>query len=247
MLAVKIYRRDLGGMASTVGALMLPLAAALAALGGGMGPTVMAVSLLSAAASLLGILSAVEHVWEDREGWIAPLIASLGRMRYATLRTAVSTAVAITAVTPASAFYAAARPEAAYPAAAAALLSAAAGAALGVLIGILTPTRGHGYAWGVSAWTALALIYEVVLTFTSLYFPVTEAAIAAALLANPLTVARLSGVAQADPHLLTLGAIGDYLHKTLGPHSHLLFPSAAAFWILALAATNVVATSRRDL
>ena len=49
---------------------------------------------------------------------------------------------------------------------------------------------------GVSAWSALALVYEVVLTFISLYFPVSEVAIAALLLANPLVAARLSGVVQ---------------------------------------------------
>jgi hypothetical protein len=78
MLATRIFRRDLGGTASAMGALLLPMAAALASLGEGMGPAVMSASLLSAAASLLGILSAVEGVMDDREGWISPLIVSLG-------------------------------------------------------------------------------------------------------------------------------------------------------------------------
>jgi len=69
---------------------------------------------------------------------------------------------------------------------------------------------------GVSAWTALALVYEVVSTFISLYFPVSEVAVAASLLATPLVAARLSGVVHADPHLLTLDAVGDHLYKSLG-------------------------------
>jgi len=99
---------------------------------------------------------------------------------------------------------------------------------------------------GVSAWTALALVYEVVLTFISLYFPVSEIAVAVSLLANLLVAARLSGVVQADPHLLTLGAVGDYLYKSLGTQAPLLFPAVAVAWIFATSAA-VMAASRRDL
>ena len=247
MLATRIFRRDLGGTASAMGALLLPMAAALASLGEGMGPAVMSASLLSAAASLLGILSAVEGVMDDREGWISPLIVSLGRRKYAVLRTAVSISVSAAAAAPALAFYALLKPASAAPAAVATLFSASAGSSLGVLIGLAAPTRGYAYAWGVSAWTALALVYEVVMTFISLYFPVSEVAVAASLLANPLVAARLSGVVQADPHLLTLGAVGDHLYKSLGTHAPLLFPAVAVAWIFATSAAAVLAASRRDL
>jgi hypothetical protein len=90
-------------------------------------------------------------------------------------------------------------------------------------------------------------VYEVVLTFISLYFPVSEVAVAASLLANPLVAARLSGVVQADPHLLTLGAVGDHLYKSLGTHAPLLFPAVAVAWIFATSAAAVMAASRRDL
>jgi hypothetical protein len=51
MLPVKLFKRDFGGMASVMGAVLLILAAPLASLGEGVGPTVMAVGLLSAAAA----------------------------------------------------------------------------------------------------------------------------------------------------------------------------------------------------
>jgi len=63
-------------------------------------------------------------------------------------------------------------------------------------------------------------MYEVVSTFISLYFPVSEVAVAASLRATPLVAARLSGVVQADPHLLTLDAVGDHLYKSLGHTRH---------------------------
>jgi len=135
MLPVKLFKRDFGGMASVMGAVLLILAAPLALLGEGVGPTVMAVGLLSAAAALLGILTAVENVMDDREGWISPLIVGLGRVRYAAVRSAVSTAVAVAAVAPAAALYSLLNPASAAPVAAASVASAAVGAALGILIG----------------------------------------------------------------------------------------------------------------
>jgi hypothetical protein len=63
-------------------------------------------------------------------------------------------------------------------------------------------------------------MYEVVSTFISLYFPVSEVAVAASLRATPLVATRLSGVVQADPHLLTLDAVGDHLCKSLGHTRH---------------------------
>jgi hypothetical protein len=247
MLPVKLFKRDFGGMASVMGAVLLILAAPLASLREGVGPTVMAVGLLSAAAALLGILTAVENVMDDREGWIAPLIVGLGRGRYAALRAAVSTAVAVAAVAPALALYSLLIPASYLPVSAASILSAAVGAALGLLIGLSAPTRGHAYAWGVSLWTALALIYELGLTFASIYFAVSEPLFAAALLANPLTAARLVGIALADPSLLTLGPVGTYLYKSLGAYALLLFPATAAVWYLSLAAASIIAAHRRDL
>jgi hypothetical protein len=247
MLPVKLFKRDFGGMASVMGAVLLILAAPLASLREGVGPTVMAVGLLSAAAALLGILTAVENVMDDREGWIAPLIVGLGRGRYAALRAAVSTAVAVAAVAPALALYSLLIPASYLPVSAASILSAAVGAALGILIGLSAPTRGHAYAWGVSLWTALALIYELALTFASIYFAVSEPLFAAALLANPLTAARLVGIALADPSLLTLGPVGTYLYKSLGAYALLLFPATAAVWYLSLAAASIIAAHRRDL
>jgi hypothetical protein len=247
MLPVKLFKRDFGGMASVMGAVLLILAAPLASLREGVGPTVMAVGLLSAAAALLGILTAIENVMDDREGWIAPLIVGLGRGRYAALRAAVSTAVAVAAVAPALALYSLLIPASYLPVSAASILSAAVGAALGLLIGLSAPTRGHAYAWGVSLWTALALIYELALTFASIYFAVSEPLFAAALLANPLTAARLVGIALADPSLLTLGPAGTYLYKSLGAYALLLFPATAAVWYLALAAASIIAAHRRDL
>jgi len=247
MLPLKLFKRDFGGMASVMGAVLLILAAPLALLGEGVGPTEMAVGLLSAAAALLGILTAVENVMDDREGWIAPLIVGLGRDKYAALRAAVSTAVAVAAVAPALALYSLLRPASALPVSAASILSAAVGASLGLLIGLSAPTRGHAYAWGVSLWTALALIYELTLTFTSIYFAVSEPLFAAALLANPLTAARLVGIAWADPSLLTLGPVGTYLYKSLGAYAPLLFPATAAVWYLSLAAASIIAAHRRDL
>jgi len=247
MLIARLFRRDFGGVATALGAMMLPVAAALASLGEGMGPAVMAVSLLSAAASLLGILTAMENVMDDREGWMAPYVTALGRWKYAALRAAVSTAVSVAAVLPASAFYGLIRPASALPVSAATALSAAAGAAVGLLLGFSASTRGYAYAWGIAAWTALALVYEVVLTFILLYFPVSELFAATALLANPLTAARLTGVALADPHLLTLGAVGDYLHRSLGVYAAYLFPAAAALWIAAAVAASLLEASRRDL
>lgn len=246
-MLVKLFRRDFGGVASAMGASLLPVAAALASLGEGMGPTVMTISLLSAAASLLGILSAVEHVMDDREGWIAPFILSLGRLRYAVVRAVVSTAVSLAATAPALAFYALIRPASALPVATAVFLSSATGSAVGFLIGLSAPTRGYGYAWGVATWTALALVYEVVLTFLSLYFALSELLFAAALLANPLSAARLAGLAQADPHLLTLGPVGDYLYRSLGLHAPLLFPATALSWVFAAVAACLLVASRRDL
>ena len=247
MLPVKLFKRDFGGMASVMGAVLLILAAPLASLGEGVGPTVMAVGLLSAAAALLGILTAVENVMDDREGWIAPLIVGLGRVRYAAVRSAVSTAVAVAAVAPAAALYSLLRPDSAAPVVAASVASAAVGAALGILIGFSASTRGYAYAWGVSLWTALALIYELALTFASIYFAVSEPLFAAALLANPLTAARLVGIAWADPSLLTLGPVGTYLYKSLGAYALLLLPAAAAVWYLSLAAASIIAAHRRDL
>jgi hypothetical protein len=247
MLPVKLFKRDFGGMASVMGAVLLILAAPLASLREGVGPTVMAVGLLSAAAALLGILTAIENVMDDREGWIAPLIVGLGRGRYAALRAAVSTAVAVAAVAPALALYSLLIPASYLPVSAASILSAAVGAALGLLIGLSAPTRGHAYAWGVSLWTALALIYELALTFASIYFAVSEPLFAAALLANPLTAARLVGIALADPSLLTLGPVGTYLYKSLGAYALLLFPATAAVWYLSLAAASIIAAHRRDL
>jgi hypothetical protein len=247
MLPVKLFKRDFGGMASVMGAVLLILAAPLASLREGVGPTVMAVGLLSAAAALLGILTAVENVMDDREGWIAPLIVGLGRGRYAALRAAVSTAVAVAAVAPALALYSLLIPASYLPVSAASILSAAVGAALGLLIGLSAPTRGHAYAWGVSLWTALALIYELALTFASIYFAVSEPLFAAALLANPLTAARLVGIALADPSLLTLGPVGTYLYKSLGAYALLLFPATAAVWYLSLAAASIITAYRQDL
>jgi hypothetical protein len=156
---------------------------------------------------------------DDREGWIAPLIVGLGRVRYAAVRNAVSTAVAVAAVS----------------------------AALGLLIGFSASTRGYAYAWGVSLWTILALIYELALTFASIYFAVSEPLFAAALLTNPLTAACLVGIALADPSLLTLGPAGTYLYKSLGACAPLLFPATAAVWYLALAAASILTAYRRDL
>jgi len=125
--------------------------------------------------------------------------------------------------------------------------SAAVGAALGILIGFSASTRGCSYARGVSLWMALALIYGSALTFASIYFAVSEPLFAAALLANPLTAARLVGIAMADPSLLTLGSAGTYLYKSLGAYAPLLFPATAAVWHLALAAASIVTAYRRDL
>ncbi len=247
MLPVKLFKRDFRGMASVMGAVLLILAAPLASLGEGVGPTVMAVGLLSAAAALLGILSAVENVMDDREGWISPLIVGLGRVKYTAVRNAVSTAAAVAAVAPAAALYSLLNPASAAPVAAASVASAAVGAALGILIGFSAPTRGYAYAWGVSLWTALALIYELALTFASIYLAVSEPLFAAALLANPLTAARLVGIALADPSLLTLGPVGTYLYKSLGAYALLLFPATAAVWYLALAAASIITAYRRDL
>jgi hypothetical protein len=83
---------------------------------------------------------------------------------------------------PAAALYSLLRPVFAAPVAAASAASAAIGAALGTLIGFSASTRGYAYAWGISLWTALALIYELALTFTSIYFAVSEPLFAVALL-----------------------------------------------------------------
>lgn len=240
----KLASRDWRGAASQIAPLMAFFAFAAAGLGGGLGPTVMASSLAASAASLAGVLIGLENIHDDREGWLSAYIYAMGRGGYAAARLAATAAVATGAVAPAVLIYALLRPGAFAPFASAVLLSALLGSLMGLLLGAAAPSRGFGYAWGVSAWTGLALVYEVALTFITLYAPIPEWGFAAALFLNPLLAARLSAVGLADPYLLTLGPAGDFLYRTTGVW---ITGAAPLAWLAALAALFLYVVQRRDL
>ncbi|AET32201.1 hypothetical protein P186_0755 [Pyrobaculum ferrireducens] len=235
-----MYRLE--GPDLAMAAALVLLALATAGLGTGLGPVVMAASLSSAAASLAGLILGLASAFDDREGWAAAYIAAMGRRRYALWRTATTSLKAALVLAPATALYAAARPGGAAAYATAVVLSAYSSLYMGLLIGFSAKSRGYGYAWGVSLWTALALVYDLALTFATTYLPIPTEAVAGALLLNPVTAARLAGVAQADPHLLTLGPVGDLLYS-----SAFVIPVAAATWLAALLATAVIKIATTDL
>jgi len=109
--------------------------------------------------------------------------------------------------------------------------SASAESSLGAHIVLAAPTRGFSYARDLCVDSSSARVRSRVDVYIAL-LPGVGGCRRRVAPRDLLVAARLSGVVQADPHLLTLDAVGDHLYKSLG-HTPLVFPAVAVAWIFA--------------
>lgn len=112
------------------------------------------------------------------------------------------------------------------------LAAAAAASAVGVLIGAFAGTRLQAVLAGLAAWFMLAIGFDLIVIGLTAFLRFGEAAVVAAILADPLTSARVAALLVLDAQAGVLGPTGAYLVGRLG--------SEGAF--LALVATIVAWT-----
>lgn len=116
-------------------------------------------------------------------------------------------------------------------------------AAVGVLVGSVVTNRLQASLVGIAAWFLLALGLDLVVIGLGVFLSLGEPAILAAVLANPIESARVSGLLLLDASGSALGTMGVYLDDNLGRTGSLgvlalsllawtLVPLIAAGWVL---------------
>ncbi len=91
-----------------------------------------------------------------------------------------------------------------------------AAAAVGVLVGALASTRLHAAVGGIAVWFALAIGFDLVVVGLGAFLRLGEAAVLGAIVADPLTAARVAALLVLDPGAGVLGPTGAYLVERLG-------------------------------
>lgn len=113
------------------------------------------------------------------------------------------------------------------------LVVAAAAAAIGVLVGALASTRLQAALGAVAAWFALAIGVDLVVLGLGAFVRFGEAAILAAVAADPLTSGRLAALLMLDAEGGVLGPTGQYLVSQLGsPGATLALLGVVAAWVV---------------
>jgi len=200
---------------------------AAASLGYAFAAAISAVNILSLLVFLLSIFVAVAGVVNDREGAVYFYLSKWGRRRYAAWRLYVNTLYGLAAGFASTAPYYVLRPELWHIAAAAVFATALLGSQLGTLAAFSARGRGYAYMSALAAWVFLALVYDLAVAFAGLFAPMGDAQLFALLVLNPFHCAVLPSLLMLDPHMLTLGAAGQFAVRQLGL-------GAAALLIIAL-------------
>ena len=129
-----------------------------------------------------------------------------------------------------------------------AVMSAGVSSLLGTYLALVSKNKDRAYALAVSAWTGLALAYDVLIAFISLIMPLGEEALAALQLINPLKLGPLAATAAVDPYLLTMGALGEYVVAHWGQGGvYYLAASLYLAWATALVFAVYDTAKRADL
>ncbi len=96
------------------------------------------------------------------------------------------------------------------------LAAAAAAAAVGILVGALVATRLQAALAGLATWFVLAVGFDLVVVGLGVFLRLGEVAIVGAILADPLTAARVAALLLVDASAGVLGSTGAYLLDRLG-------------------------------
>lgn len=127
------------------------------------------------------------------------------------------------------------------------LIVAAAAAAVGVLVGAIAATRLQAALGAVAVWFALAIGFDLVILGLGVFVRFGEAAILAAVAADPFTSGRLAALLLLDAEGGVLGSTGQYLVAGLGgPGAITALLGVVTAWVAAPLALAVRITGRRD-
>lgn len=119
--------------------------------------------------------------------------------------------------------------------------------ALGVLISVVAGSRTRALSAAVAAWFVLVLFFDLGVIGVTLTGVLGNRGLVAALLLNPVDVARVLAVLRLEPNLDVLGPAGAYLADSLGAGgASALLALALAAWLAAPLAGAVWVFRRQD-
>jgi Cu-processing system permease protein len=125
---------------------------------------------------------------------------------------------------------------------------AAAYLAIGVAIAVGARSRTRATAAALAVWFASVVFYDLVLIGASALAGLGARALAAALLLNPVEIARVLALLLLDPSLEVLGPVGGYVVARLGPSGAAgLLAASLAAWIAGPLAVALAVFETRDL
>ena len=127
------------------------------------------------------------------------------------------------------------------------LAAAAAAAAVGILVGARVTTRLQAALAGLAAWFVLAVGFDLVVIGLGAFLRLGEAAVVAAVVADPLTAARVSALLLLDAGAGVLGPTGAYLVDRLGQGGAIaVLLAVVGGWIALPLTLAVEGVTRRD-
>lgn len=119
---------------------------------------------------------------------------------------------------------------------------------LGVLFSVVAGSRARALGAAVIAWFVLVLFFDLGVIGVTLTGVLGNRGLVAALLLNPVDVARVLAVLRLSPDLDVLGPAGAYLHDTLGAGgAAVMLGAALAGWLAVPLAGAAWAFHRQDV
>ncbi|MDR7484045.1 MAG: ABC transporter permease [Armatimonadota bacterium] len=128
-----------------------------------------------------------------------------------------------------------------------ALAVAAVYLSIGVAIAVGVRSRMQGLAWALAAWFGSVVVFDLVLIAAGAVAGASAPVLAAAVLLNPVEVARILALLLLDPALEVLGPVGGFLTARLGTAGAAgLLVGALAAWIVGPLAVALALFEGRD-
>lgn len=119
---------------------------------------------------------------------------------------------------------------------------------LGVLFSVIAGSRTRALSAAVAAWFVLVLFFDLGVIGVTLTGVLGNRGLVAALLLNPVDVARVLAVLRLEPGMDALGPAGAYMADTLGTSgATVLLGLALAVWLTAPLAAAIWAFRRQDV
>ncbi|RFA95741.1 hypothetical protein [Pyrobaculum aerophilum] len=235
-----VYSKPIASLIATGWAVSV----SLASLGSSFAAVVSSINMLALVASLIAMVLSAHAVAGDRDGLLEAYLSAWGRLKYITGRIAANSAVSALLVAIISTPYLALRWEWVPPLGA--LLASLPSSLIGTAVGISSKERAPLVA--IVVWSAVTLIYDVVVAFLSLILPLGDEAILALQVANFFKVATLLATSLVDPYLLTLGPLGEFVVSHWGVQwAYSALSSIYASWTIALILLVVDLGRKADL